>query len=916
MQRTVFTDPYYYKQPSMTFIDELKTPLHNEKPLHYGKRAMEQGEVDLKGIYIAEKFEDDNGLLDTSYRDFELFLKVYEIGGNRVPVRLVKAETEMFEAYSVEIKQDEIIISANDTEGIRRGLVYLEDLLRESEAAFLNPQKITRKPFVKSRITRCFFSPINRAPKFGDELTDDIDYYPEEYLNRLMHEGVNGVWIYSRYSDLVPSDIIKEYGKGYEARIEKLNRVIAKCKRYGIYVYLFAIEPIALRPELAEKYPDMIGERVADGNYSLCCSSEMGKAYCYEAGKKLLELSPELKGLISITFGERPSSCASNIGGPYPSNGEYRTCQCPRCKDKPNGVILAETLEALRSGAREVNPEFETVSWTYGHRIWANDDIMEYVDNAPEDVVLMQNFDDMGKQEQLGKIRCGEDYWLSYTGPCELFTNTAERARKQNKRMFAKMQVCCSHEIASVPFVPVPGILFDKYDGAYQYGVSGIMQCWYFGNYPSLMSKAAGELSFTHDFSDKAAFLEYLAGIYYGKSKAKQVVEAWQNFEAGYKNYPFNIFFSYYGPMHDGVVWDLSLLPKNFEPPRSWQLTDPVDGDRICDTLFSGHTLEEAFILCDRMRTAWKNGVKQLCEIEVDYAETKTQLHVAQAIGLLFDSGANILDFYLNRDLLGKKCGNLNELLENMRQLVKAEQKNSADMIPLCEACGSLGYHSEAEGYKFFPLKLRDRIERLDTLLATEFEEVEDRIAEGKSPLAYYDGVEDNPYVSRYNLVKGNIDSAEWENFGDRNRFRLSYDDEKLYAELQSERDIIFKFCPEFELTRAKVPALFDKNGIMPVDVTAYLFFQIDGEKKEEEYGIYRNTQTFEEEGTHLLLALNLEEIGLNPMRPFKLKVQAGSETWCDEPEREKAPEIMPKGRLGRFSVASVEYGWILPTER
>ena len=913
MQRTIFTDPYYYKQPPMTFIEELKLPLHNEKPVGYGTRKKEADELDLNGLFIAEKFENDGGILDTIYADFERFLKVYEIGGNRFPIYLKKTETEMFEAYCVEIKKDEIIISANDTEGIRRGIVYLEDLLRESEAAFLKPQKTERKPFVKSRITRCFFSPINRPPKFGDELTDDIDYYPDEYLNRLMHEGVNGVWIYSRYSDLVPSDIIKEYGKGYEARIEKLNRVIAKCKRYGIYVYLFAIEPYSLTPELAEKYPDMIGEKVATGNYSLCCGSEMGKAYCYEAGKKLLELAPELKGLISITYGERPTSCSSNIGGAWPVNGKYQTCQCPRCKDKPNGEILAQALEALRSGAREVNPDFETVSWTYGHRVWTTEDILEYVDHAPEDVVLMQNFDDMGKQEQLGKIRYGADYWLSYVGPCELFTNTAKRAKQQNKRMFAKMQVCCSHEIASVPFIPVPGILFDKYHGAYEYGVSGIMQCWYFGNYPSMMSKAAGELSFTHNFSDKTAFLEHLSGIYYGKSNAKQVVSAWRLFEEGYKNYPFNTFFGYYGPMHDGVVWDLSLLPKNFEPPRSWQLIDPVDGDRICDALFSGHTLEEAFVLCDRMRTAWKDGVKRLRALEASDSETQTQLYVAQAIGLLFDSGANILDFYLNRDLLGRKCGDFNEILAKMRQLVKAEQKNSADMIPLCEVCGSLGYHSEAEGYKFFPLKLNDRIERLNTLLATEFCEVEDRIAEGKSPLEYYDGVEDNPYVSRYNLIKGEIRQAEWEKFGDGHQFRMSYDEKHLYLELQSKRDALFLICPEFQLTRANTPVRFDKKGIRPTDVTEYMVFQIDGKKKEEEYGVYRNIKLFDEEGTHLLFSLDLEEIGLNPMRPFKMKIQADKETWCDEPEREKAPEIMPKGRLGRFDLPTVEYGWIIP---
>ena len=91
---------------------------------------------------------------------------------------------------------------------------------------------------MRSRITRCFFSPINRPPKYGNELSDDVDYYPKEYLNRLMHDGANGVWIYTRFSDLVPVKALPEYGRGGEARVEKLNRVIEKCARYGIRVYV------------------------------------------------------------------------------------------------------------------------------------------------------------------------------------------------------------------------------------------------------------------------------------------------------------------------------------------------------------------------------------------------------------------------------------------------------------------------------------------------------------------------------------------------------------------------------------------------------------------------------------------------------------------------------------------------------
>ena len=168
------------------------------------------------------------------------------------------------------------------------------------------------------------------------------------------------------------------------------------------------------------------------------------------------------------------------------------------------------------------------------------------------------------------------------------------------------MQVCCSHELATVPYIPVPGILFDKYNT----NVSGVMQCWYFGNYPSLMSKAAGELSFTDNFSDKESFLEHLAGIYFGNSNTQSAVKAWKLFEEGYKNYPTNILFSYYGPAHDGVVWELQLKPKNYSLSRSWLYKDAANGDRIGECLFDCHTADETITLLGLIESYWE---KQTC---------------------------------------------------------------------------------------------------------------------------------------------------------------------------------------------------------------------------------------------------------------------------------------------------------------
>lgn len=917
MKRTVFTDHYFYNQPPLAFIDELKKPLHETAPGYYGKRAVCEGEIDVSGLYIANKYQDDaNGVLETAYKDFARFLSVYSIGGTRFPVVLEKAETSCFEEYKLEVTKDKIIISSADTEGIRRGIIYLEDELRRSEAAFLNPGITVRKPSIKSRITRCFFSPINRPPKFGDELSDDIDYYPDEYLNRLMHDGANGVWIYTRFSDILPSSVIEEYGKGYEKRIEKLNKVIAKCARYGIGVYIFAIEPFALEPDIAENHLDMAGDVTYNGGRYFCCSSEKGKKYCYEAGKKLIELAPDLRGFISITYGERPTSCSWSIKGNSDYSEPKSVCNCPRCKDKTPGQILADTVEALRSGAREIKPEFETISWTYGHRLWETEDILDYVDRCPNDAILMQNFDDMGFEEQLGKRRLSTDYWLSYPGPSELFTNTAKRAMEKGKTMYAKMQVCCSHEIATVPYVPVPGIIFDKYKGAFKYGVEGVMQCWYFGNYPSMMSKAAGELSFTTDFSDKKSFLTNLAAIYFGKSKADKVCKAWELFEEGYKNYPINIMFSYYGPMHDSVVWKLALLPKNFEPARTWQLVDPVDGDRICDALLSGHTLEEAYTLCDIMRTKWHDGMKYLSDITIEHPEEADHISVAKAIDILFDGGTNILDFYILRDLLGRRAGDENELVSKMQKLVEAEIKNSTDMIQICRSCLSLGYHSEAEGYKFFPDKIEDRICHLKKLIDTEFELVKKRIQEGKSPLEYYDGIEEHDTLKRYYMPCGSLEDAKWESIGDSglHKFRMAYNGKEIYLELYSEdKDAMFLVSPEFCLTKPNVNMRFDRNGFAYFSSTEYMFNQMLRERAEEELFKYRNTEVFKDTGVHLKLTLNMEEFGLDRIRPMKMRFMVNEkDKWC-VCSRTAGAEMMPAVTLGKYDTVPDEFGWIIP---
>ena len=887
-------DPFFSDQPPLDFVNELKKPFYEKKPEAFGKREKRSGEIDCAGVYLDMQFPDPEGLLETAIFDFNRFAKLCEIDGDRYRISLIKGDTPKFEAHKIIPEENGCTVIANDTEGIRRAIIYIEDEFMRREGAFLPTEPIYREPKIHTRITRGFFSPTNRPPKNGDELFDDIDYYPDEYLNRLAHDGTNGIWIYTSFRALMTSKYFPEYGVGGEKRIEKLRAVTKKCLRYGIKTYVFAMEPNYLTNEIAENHKDVIGyyADVTD-NHSVCLSTEKGRNYILEATEKLCRLVPELGGYMGITAGERLTHCAS-YANPYFS-------KCPRCSKKRIGEMLAYAVNLIREGIRRAGTGAQYISWTYGHRSWKHEDIKEYVRNADSDIMLMQNFEEIAYPEQLGKKRIAVDYWLSYPGPSPMFEITAKEATSHGKHIFAKMQVCCSHELATVPYIPAPGLVFEKYKGANRLGVEGVLQCWYFGNYPSIMSKAAGELSFTDDFTDKKAFLRKIAATYYGESRADAMAHAFEMFEEGYINYPTNIMFSYYGPMHDGVVWELQLLPKDRILPRSWLLLDKPNGDRIHECLYTGHTLDEAITLSERMRDNFRIGAKYAECIEGDEMHT-----IISALDILFDSGLNILNFYKLRDELGYGAKDPKKALEDMRELVIREIENSEKMIPVCERDSRLGYHSEAEGFKFFPKKIRARIDYLKELLETEFVEVERRISEGKVPLEFYIGKPGGKAPEHsYDLKKIAISEAKKLKIPETDAecaFSIDGDEMKLY--LSGKEGTQFMFLFEYHLERP-ASELILKNGEFKTTNITEQHQSLFGEKREKYISLYNLERRVENGIEENIISIKICDTGWDMKHPMRARVEADAK-----------PLISGTNavyRLGKPHGDPEDYIWLIP---
>ena len=384
-------------------------------------------------------------------------------------VKFVRAPVEGRESYRIDIGANgKVTITTEDDEGLRRAVYYYQDRVRAGDLA-----PCVRKPWVRNRIARCFFGPIKRPPLNHDELMDDVDYYPEPYLDRLAHEGINGLWLTVEWRDLAETSFTKRSPDAMR-RLAKLRRTVDRCLKYGIKTWIFCIEPRRCGKDdpLLKEHPELFGCTVA-GESLMCPMQHAAQRYIEESVKDIFNQVPRLGGIMMISYGERETTCLSRFD---PLTGRFNG-NCPRCAGLEPWQIHWETASAIMRGIRAAGSDAEYISWFYQPQVRPERGAWnaEVARHLPDGVTLAYNFESGAVKEQLGRLRNGGDYWLSYVGPAEGFRKVAEAGRQVGAPIGAKIQVGNSHEVATVPFVPVPGLLYRKYKAMREMGVSTVL---------------------------------------------------------------------------------------------------------------------------------------------------------------------------------------------------------------------------------------------------------------------------------------------------------------------------------------------------------------------------------------------------------------------------------------------------------
>jgi len=709
-------------------VEDLASPLHARSLRDPNREPDAVTEVPLAGGYIVDAggFKEE-AHLDVLLSDFREFMAVaMEVAEtpDGYPIRLTRGSPAQrpqngAEWHRITIDRKECRIVAEDMDGLRRAVFRLQDEMILRRAPILPLGETERSTALATRIIRSPIAPYRWLS--GWELTDPHDYYPDEYLKRLSHDGINGLWIPGLLRQLVASKTIPEMGPP-EHRLDKLNAIIAKAARYGIRIYLFCIEPRALpdgHPAVAA-HPEIAGPRIALGDL-LCTSEPLVLEYVRDIMRALFTEAPGLAGVINIFCGERPTTCHWR---------EQDAEKCPKCSRRSQADVLSESLDAFVEGIRAAGSDAEFMAWSYfigkNRATSPIAPLLKVMEKVDRRVIWLGNFEHGCEKRLCGKQVKIHEYSLSCMGPSGDFRDLAQEAKGTGHTLYAKLQVGTSYELSSVPHIPVPGIVYEKLRTARELGVTGSMMTWVPGGFPSPMLRAVGEAAF-HPTDSLDAFLGRIAAIEWGEKAAKDVAEAWKIFADAWQRYPFDCEVLYWGPITRGPAYQLHLeREERLAKPYNWGYTRkriPQPWEDRISRWVGPYTPAEISGAFRDMAERWQHGLDLLASARKAAGEEPDldrQIAVASAIRLHFLSAANVYEFYALRDsLLETQTAERPGVLKRMQEVARDDVRLATEMKDLLAVEPRLGFESEIFDFSYSKSLLEEKVLQVEDMLPT-----------------------------------------------------------------------------------------------------------------------------------------------------------------------------------------------------
>ncbi len=515
---------------------------------------------------------------------------------------------------------------------------------------------------------------------------DDNVYLPDTLLEEYQSKGVNGLFFHGFLSTLSPYPFEDSVCEGYEARREKLNRLISRCKRYGIKVYLYLNEPRELPQTAFGKYGYLIGRR-EKGSACLCLEHKETQEYLYTAVKDLLSAAPELGGFMTITMSENPTHC------------NYRPhTNCPICKDIPPENSAAKVNNIIMQSIRDSGTNAELIANLWGwspFMDWTEEQTFRGVELLDKEIAVLCVSEYDLEIEKGGINSRIIDYSIGNIGPSEITKKTLQKAQKLGHKTYAKIQINNSWECSAVPYLPVFDLTYRHLKNLQAIGTEDYFLTWTLGGYPSPVMDLVTNFSQQGERFDLNAWYQDV----YGEQGA-QVHKAIEKFCQGLEEYPFSIDNLYYAPKTLGAanLWEKENSEKNstmvcfaYDDYENW--IKPYPYEVYCSQY-------------EKLLDSWQQGLNEL--------EKLSQTPEIEELKLF----ARVAYLHFETDLLQTRyayCKKMGKTAEILPVLLRAKQ-GVEELLVLARKNACIGYET-SNHYYYTQNNLLEKLVNLNQLM-------------------------------------------------------------------------------------------------------------------------------------------------------------------------------------------------------
>lgn len=396
-------------------------------------------------------------------------------------------------SYEITVEENRITVMGFNARGCAQGCYQLEDRMNRIRAPYLTQGQTHFAPA---------FSPRMTHSGYGQEI------YPEQHLSAIAHAGMDAILLFVKDVDLTQVGYLD------------FNNTIRQAAKYGLDVYAYSKMKSNMHPEDPRAF-----------------------AHYNSTYGKLFKNCPGFKGVVlvgeSVEFPSKDPHVSplkyyeNTIDGlptGKPSAGWYP------CYDYP------QWLEMLQKVIYPHRPDADIVFWTYNWGKSPEAERLALIDTLPKGISLMATFEMFHVRQMEGFKSYAADYTISFPEAGPYFLSEAKRAKERGIRLYT--QANCgglTWDYGVIPYDPFPELWVRRYQSMRnawkEFGLCGVMECHHFGFWPSFISQIE-KIMFAQPFVSGEEAIRAVAEELYGPENLEDALHAWHLLSQSHTYYP------------------------------------------------------------------------------------------------------------------------------------------------------------------------------------------------------------------------------------------------------------------------------------------------------------------------------------------------------------------------------------------